>query len=179
MENDSRATTRGDQAEGNKESKTHSCNFATFVSKQIFNETAAVERMNAEFDVFELVIHEIIGKVETESNDEVVVKAKQYLADAKKTKLLSSQTNKSCQQQLEMMNLFERSLSEKQKMLESKRLFLSYMMSLKEKESAVLQSVFNELNQVEDDYCVIEQGILNLKRASEQNSEERNNFQAT
>ena len=133
--------------------------------------------MNSEFEVYHYAIREMTGRAQTDLDKEALAKAAKLVDEMRKSQVLNQQVENKCVRQVELLKLFEQSIDQKQKMLESKRMFLNFMVGLKEKEAEVLQAVFNELNQVEDDYCVIEQGILNLKRACEQNSEERENVQ--
>lgn len=91
------------------------------------------------------------------------------------SKELSAEHKKADQELLkiiEIVSLFDENYSKLTKLLESKRQFIGYMTKIRDRNGQLLQNIYDRLNQVEDDYAIIESAISKLKKAHEQNIDE-------
>lgn len=73
---------------------------------------------------------------------------------------------------VELLTIFEESYQEKTKTLNSKCLFLDYCVKIHDQNKLLLESVFDRLNEVEDEYSNIENSISKLQKAHKQNTDE-------
>lgn len=132
--------------------------------------------MILELRVMDPVIQSLF--VESPRNEEEeVLKNKIELFLKNKKDILNDNSNLDSQatRNLKLIKLYEESLEMKSKTVQSKRLFLEYLSKIREQHQDHLQLIFDELNQVEDEYSTIENTISNLQRAHRQNSEEAEN----
>jgi chromosome segregation ATPase len=74
--------------------------------------------------------------------------------------------------QTELVLLFSETFAEKTRLLESKRLFIDYLSKIRHRNKQLLESIFDRLNHVEDEYAIIENSIAKLQKAHSQNAEE-------
>ena len=130
----------------------------------------------AEFQSYDATIKEWKESGHEEISKEIEDRLKVLIEKRRVFKSDSDLLDKNGAGILDLVRLYEESYEQKKKTLESKKVIVDYLMKLRERNKESLQVIFDKLNQVEDEYCVIEESILNLQKAYEQNSEEIENI---
>lgn len=77
---------------------------------------------------------------------------------------------------VEILRFLEESLTEKTKTFRSKKLFIEHIRKIKETQQNELSKLFDKLNQVEDEYLVIEKALSSIQQAFQQNNDEIKNI---
>lgn len=146
-------------------------NFRQFIRQQVEEFKIATQKMVHELRLFTAFAKQP-REAQALSIPDIEAKFNAILQQCKQLSAENSATDSELMKQTEIVLLFAESYTQKVELLESKRLFIDYLAKIRDRNSQLLQNIFNRLNQVEDEYSVIENSIARLQKAHEQNTEE-------